>query len=45
MTAKYARMKPGAPNPWIDPDGYKNYITEKEHAFRAELAKQKKAAN
>jgi metallo-beta-lactamase class B len=45
MTAKYAKVKPGAPNPWIDPEGYKSYITEREQAFRTELAKQKKAVN
>jgi metallo-beta-lactamase class B len=43
MTAKYAKMKPGAPNPWIDPDGYQTYVTGREQAFRTELAKQKAA--
>jgi len=41
MEAKYARMKEGGPNPFIDPDGYKSYISEREQTFRAELAKQK----
>jgi hypothetical protein len=27
-----------------DPDGYKNYVNEREAAFRAELAKQRGAA-
>jgi len=40
MEAKYARMKPGEPNPFIDPEGYKSYVAEREQAFRAELAKQ-----
>ena len=40
MEEKYARMKDGAENPFIDPDGYKAYISEREQAFRAELAKQ-----
>jgi metallo-beta-lactamase class B len=40
MEAKFAQMKEGQPNPFIDPEGYKNYITEREAAFRAELAKQ-----
>ncbi|HLJ23629.1 MAG TPA: subclass B3 metallo-beta-lactamase [Candidatus Acidoferrales bacterium] len=40
MEAKYARMKEGGANPFIDPDGYKSYIDEREQAFRAELAKQ-----
>jgi metallo-beta-lactamase class B len=41
MEAKYARMKEGAPSPFIDPDGYMKYVTEREQAFRKELAKQK----
>jgi metallo-beta-lactamase class B len=40
MEAKYAQMKTGAPNPFIDPDGYKSYVAERDQAFRAELAKQ-----
>lgn len=41
MEAKFARMKPGAANPFIDPDGYKRYISEKEQEFRTKLAAQK----
>ncbi len=41
MQAKYARIKDSGANPFIDPDGYKNYINEREAAFRAELAKQR----
>jgi len=44
MEAKYARMKPGEPNPFIDPDGYKSYLAEREQTFRAELRKQMAAA-
>jgi metallo-beta-lactamase class B len=44
MEAKYARMKEGAANPFIDPDGYKSYVAEREQTFRTELAKQKDAA-
>src|SRR5580692_11906046 len=40
MEAKYARMKEGGPNPFIDPEGYQSYVAEREQAFRAELAKQ-----
>ena len=40
MEAKYARMKEGGPNPFIDPEGYKSYVAEREKTFRAELAKQ-----
>ena len=44
MEAKYARLKEGAANPFIDPEGYKSYVVEREQTFRAELAKQKEAA-
>ena len=44
MEEKYARMKNGGPNPFIDPDGYKAYVAQKEKDFYAELAKQKAAA-
>jgi len=44
MEAKYARMKEGGPNPFIDPEGYKSYVAEREQTFLAELAKQKAAA-
>ena len=40
MEAKYARMKAGAPLPFVDPDGYKAYVADRERAFRAALAKQ-----
>ena len=45
MEAKYARLKDGGANPFIDPDGYKNYVNERDAAFRAELAKQRVAAH
>jgi len=41
MEAKYARMKEGAPSPFIDPDGYMKYATEREQAFQKELARQR----
>jgi metallo-beta-lactamase class B len=48
MEAKHARMSPGsnsgATNPYIDPEGYKNYVAEREQAFRAELKKQSEQA-
>jgi metallo-beta-lactamase class B len=44
MEAKFAQMKEGGPNPFIDPEGYKNYVAEREETFRAELAKQAAAA-
>jgi metallo-beta-lactamase class B len=43
MQTKYARLKEGAANPFIDRAGYKSYVTERERAFRMELARQKSA--
>jgi len=43
METKYARLKQGGASPFIDPDGYKSYVSEREQAFRKELAKQKGA--
>lgn len=43
LEGKYARLKEGGANPFIDPDGYTKYITQEEQDFRAELAKQKAA--
>jgi metallo-beta-lactamase class B len=40
MEAKFARVKRGGPNPFVDPDGYKRYVAERERAFRSELQKQ-----
>ena len=44
MEAKYARMKTGGPNPFIDPDGYNAYLSERQRAFEAEWEKQKVTA-
>lgn len=44
METKYAKMKAGAANAFIDPEGYKSYVAERERAFRRELAKQKSGA-
>ena len=44
METKYGRMKPGGPNPFIDPDGYHAYLAERQRAFQAEWDKQKAAA-
>jgi metallo-beta-lactamase class B len=47
LEAKYARMKAnmkeGVVNPFIDPEGYKQYVAEREQTFETELAKQKAA--
>lgn len=40
METKYARMKAGASNVFIDREGYKSYVADREQAFRRELAKQ-----
>jgi metallo-beta-lactamase class B len=40
MQAKFARLSDSGPNPFIDPDGYRKSIAEREQAFRAELKKQ-----
>jgi metallo-beta-lactamase class B len=37
-------LKEGGANPFVDPDGYKKYVAQKEQDFRTELAKQKDAA-
>jgi metallo-beta-lactamase class B len=44
MEAKYARMKAGGANPFIDPDGYHAYLSERQSAFETEWEKQKAAA-
>jgi metallo-beta-lactamase class B len=41
METKYARFKAGAAKAFIDPEGYKAYVADREKAFRAELAKQR----
>ena len=45
LEAKYARMKEGGPSPFVDPDGYKKFVAQKEQDFRTELAKQKAASS
>jgi metallo-beta-lactamase class B len=40
LEGKYARMKPGAPSPFIDRDGYQKFVSSKEQEFRGILAKQ-----
>lgn len=44
MEEKYPHMKELGVNAFVDPDGYKKYIAQKEQDFQAELAKQKAAA-
>jgi metallo-beta-lactamase class B len=45
LEEKYPLLKDGAKNPFVDPDGYKKFVAEKEQEFRTELAKQKAAAH
>jgi metallo-beta-lactamase class B len=40
MVTKHARLGVGDTNPFVDANGYHRYVTEKEQAFSAELAKQ-----
>ena len=44
MEEKFARIKNGGPNPFIDPDGYRNFVAAKEQEFRLELRKQSASA-
>jgi metallo-beta-lactamase class B len=46
LEAKYAKLdhgelRPGQPNPFVDPSGYKAYVEDREQAFLTELARQK----
>ena len=43
MEAKFAQIKEGHGNPFLDPAGYKAYITEREQAFLMELQRQEEA--
>ena len=42
LKRKYEEMKAEGPNPFIDPAGYKAYVTERRDAFRKEWERQKK---
>jgi metallo-beta-lactamase class B len=41
MTGKFAKLKPGEPNPFVDPKGYKAFLDLNERLFYRELAEQK----
>ena len=43
LETKYARLKEGARAAFVDPEGYKKYVADKEQAFKTELAKQRAA--
>lgn len=44
LKEKYPRLQSGGSNPFIDSAGYTRYVTDRERAFRATLAKQQAAA-
>jgi metallo-beta-lactamase class B len=41
MEPKYEQLKRGLPQAFQDPSGYKDFVTEREQAFRRELRKQR----
>lgn len=41
LVAKYASLKAGSVDAFIDPVGYRNFVLDREQVFRAELAKQR----
>jgi metallo-beta-lactamase class B len=45
LETKYAQLKAGVSTAFIDAAGYKNYVEEREQAFRRELRKQKIATS
>jgi metallo-beta-lactamase class B len=44
MEEKYAKLSPGGANPYLDPEGYRTYVAEREQAFLSELQKQTASA-
>lgn len=45
MVERHALLKKGQANPFVNPDGYKEYVALKERAFRKILAKQRDKAD
>jgi metallo-beta-lactamase class B len=43
LETKYARLKGGGLAAFVDPEGYRKYVADKERAFRAELERQRAA--
>lgn len=41
LKEKYAKLKSGGPNPFVDPAGYRAYVTERRETFRKEWERQK----
>lgn len=44
MTARYDLLISGRPNAFVNADGYKKYVAEKEQAFHRTLAEQRRKA-
>lgn len=44
LEEKYPRIKEGGANPFVDPEGYKKFIAQKEQDFRTDLSRQQLAA-
>jgi Zn-dependent hydrolases, including glyoxylases len=44
LETKYTRLKEGGVAAFVDPEGYKKFVSDKEQAFQNELAKQKGSA-
>jgi metallo-beta-lactamase class B len=42
LNEKYPRLGPGKPNPFIDPAGYRAFVSQSEQSFKTELAQQTK---
>ncbi|MBV8731238.1 MAG: subclass B3 metallo-beta-lactamase [Acidobacteriia bacterium] len=44
MAGKYAKLEKGGANPFIDPQGYRAYLDDREKAFQSTLNEQKQKA-
>jgi metallo-beta-lactamase class B len=42
LIEKYPKLKAGGANPFIDPDGYRAYIAERQRTFEEKLSEQRK---
>jgi metallo-beta-lactamase class B len=45
METKYGRFKRGVTTAFVEPSGYKDYVTERDQAFQRELRKQRATSN
>ena len=44
LKAKYEKVKAGATNPFLDPDGYRAYVADRNEAFQKERARQQQSS-